>query len=223
MHRLIMTSTVYRQSSQVAPTLQQADPDNVLLSRMPLRRMDAQTQHDSMLHATGDLDATPFGPPVPVEILPDGEVVAQRSAAGWRRSIYVLARRRSPLTMLELFDVPPMTPNCIERPHSLVPTQALQLTNSDHVKQHARNLAERLVATMGDDAQPAIVQAYLRIYARDPTPEEIAFAIESLAELSRHRQTRLQSQNKDAATVQVMALADYCHALLCSAEFAYID
>ena len=63
MHRLIMTSTAYRQSSRFDPAVHQADPDNVLLSRMPMRRMDAEALYDSVLTVTGRLDLAQFGPP----------------------------------------------------------------------------------------------------------------------------------------------------------------
>src|ERR1700675_4017786 len=63
MHRLMVTSEAYRQSSRVDATLTAADPDNVLVSRMPLRRMDAETLYDSLLTAAGRLDSASFGPP----------------------------------------------------------------------------------------------------------------------------------------------------------------
>jgi hypothetical protein len=76
MHRLIMTSAAYRQSSHVDSAVQQGDPDNVLLSRMPMRRMEAEVLYDSILKLL-QFDPALFGPPEEVEIKPEGEVVAK--------------------------------------------------------------------------------------------------------------------------------------------------
>ena len=67
MHRLMMTSTAYRQTSQTSEDLEAADPENELLSRMPLRRMDAETLYDSILRVTGRLDEEMYGPPSKLE------------------------------------------------------------------------------------------------------------------------------------------------------------
>ncbi len=162
MHRLIMTSAAYRQSSRRWLGVHQADPDNLLLSRMPMRRMEAEVLYDSILKVTGSLDPTLFGPPVEVDIKPGGEVVAKGTKAGWRRSVYVLQRRRTPMTMLEVFDLPPMSPNCIERRQSTVPTQALQMMNSDVVQERSRYFAGRLIDQFGNDREKQIQALYLR-------------------------------------------------------------
>src|SRR5258707_1904845 len=112
---------------------------------MPLRRMDAEQLHDSILIAAGRFDTTPFGKPVPVDSRRGGEILAKGSKNGWRRSIYVLQRRTTPTTMLEVFDLPPMSPNCIERANSTVSTQALQMMNSEMIRERARFLAGRLM------------------------------------------------------------------------------
>ena len=83
MHKLIMTSTVYRQSSRFDPAVYGADPDNVLLSRFSLRRMDAEAIRDSMLRMAGRLDPKPLGPPERVEVTPEGEVISKGSRAGF--------------------------------------------------------------------------------------------------------------------------------------------
>ena len=99
-----------------------------------------------ILLAAGRLDPTAFGQPVAVE------VGARRRSPrkgfrnnGWRRAIYVLQRRTTPMTMLEVFDLPPMSPNCIERANSTVSTQALQMMNCRDDRERARFLAGRLM------------------------------------------------------------------------------
>lgn len=226
MHRLIVTSTAYRQSS-IHPDMEDVrDPDNSWMSRMTLRRMDAEQRYDSMLIATGQLDPKAFGSPVPVTIEKDGEVVSEFGPSGGRRSLYVLARRRSPLTMLELFDVPPMMPNCIQRPKSIVPTQALELMNSEQISNHAKQLALKLVAVHGLDNPPAIVRdVYLRMYTRFPGESEVRRAVQLLNDLQQLWLRKLNGQNDMERTFQAQtnALADLCHIILSSAEFSYIN
>ena len=131
MHRLIMTSSAYRQASG-SPGAEAANghSDNSLLSRFPLQRLDAEALRDSILKISGRLDPTPFGPADQVEVQSDGEVTSQCTSAGCRRSIYMLQRRTTPLTMLDTFDAPQLNPNCLKRSQSMVTSQALQLWNS---------------------------------------------------------------------------------------------
>ena len=225
-HRLIMTSGAYRQSTQL-PAAAAKDPENALLSHMPLHRMDAEQLNDSILQATGDLDSTPFGPPVEVETKASGEVDGKGThKKGWRRSVYVLQRRTTPPTMLEVFDLPPMSPNCIQRGYSTVATQALQMTNSPVVREHSRYLAGRLLDESPADQSKQVEQLYLRALGRRATHAETEAAIGDLAKLRSHWEEYLRKE-KDGApvtpTAAWYALADLCQAVLSSAEFVYID
>ncbi|MFN7921658.1 MAG: DUF1553 domain-containing protein [Bryobacteraceae bacterium] len=226
MHRLMMTSAAYRQSSRVSAEAQAADPENALLSRMPLRRMDSEQLHDSVLRATGRLSAEQFGPPVTVETKAGGEVVQQSAKEQWRRAIYVLQRRTTPVTMLEVFDLPPMSPNCTERALSTVSTQALEMRNSPVVLEHARYLAARLIDNHPDDRAAQVQEAFERTLSRRPKPEESERVLASMEKLARHWEQHLseeRSLSPRAATARWYALADAVHALLSSAEFAYVD
>ncbi|MCH2571344.1 MAG: DUF1553 domain-containing protein, partial [Planctomycetes bacterium] len=129
-------------------------------------------------------------------------------------------------TMLELFDVPPMMPNCIQRPKSIVPTQALELMNSEQISNHAKQLALKLVAVHGLDNPPAIVRdVYLRMYTRFPGESEVRRAVQLLNDLQQLWLRKLNGQNDMERTVQAQtnALADLCHIILSSAEFSYIN
>jgi hypothetical protein len=226
MHRLMLTSTAYRQSSLIDAPRRRADRDNALLSRMPLRRMDAEQLSDSILKVSGSLDSTAFGAPVPLETLPGGELTAQGAKQRWRRSIYTLHRRTTPPTMLEVFDLPPMTPNCVERSYSTVSTQALEMTNSAVVLNHARYLAGRIIDEQPASPERQIEQAYWRILSRRPSTEEIGQGVRSVAAMIRQWEDHLRSENHQAplrSTAEWSALADFCHAMLSSAEFAYIE
>jgi len=226
MHRLMMKSSVYRQTSRIASHINKADPENLLWSRMPLRRVDAEVLYDSVLSVTGRLDGELFGPPVKVDIRQDGEVVPQGAKAGYRRSIYALQRRVAPLTILDVFDLPPMSPNCIERRQSTVATQALQMMNGKTLKELSRYLAGRLIDEFGEDSQKQIEQAYVRVLSRRPTPAETGVGLEGLKTLSKQWLIHLETLNEDAPktlTARWRALGDVCQTLLTSAEFAYID
>ena len=225
-HRLILTSSAFRQSSRVPPEAEKADPENIFLSRMSMRRMDADALYDSILRATGRLDASPFGPPAPIDVKPGGEVVAKGTEGRWRRAVYVLQRRRSPLTMLEAFDTPPMSPNCVERPISTVATQALQLMNGRDVLEHARYLAGRILDRYAADEDEQIEQAYLYVLSRPATSDEKRRGTAALAEFAQHWQSHLEKRRESAPhgwTARWMGLGDFVHTLLNSGEFVYVD
>jgi hypothetical protein len=163
---------------------------------------------------------------VEIEIKPEGEIVAKGTKAGWRRSIYVLQRRQAPVTILDVFDMPPMSPNCIERRQSTVPTQALQMMNSDLLQQHSRYLAGRLIDEFGSDREKQIYTLYLRAVSRPPTAKETLRAAGQLDTLTKHWTAHLAQEKSDAplkSTAEWRALADFCKAMLSSAEFLYVD
>ncbi len=82
MHRLMMTSATYRQTSTVTAAHERFDPENALCSRMPMTRMDAESLYDTMLQVAGRLDDTPYGPPVKLEVRPRRVGHARRDREG---------------------------------------------------------------------------------------------------------------------------------------------
>jgi hypothetical protein len=226
MHRMMMTSAAYRQSSQVSDAALAKDPENILVSRMPMRRLDSEALYDSVLRATGRLDPRQFGPAEQIETRPDKEVVPKGGSAGYRRAVYVLHKRQSPVTMFDVFDQPTMAPNCVERRQSTVSTQALQLMNGTIVWEHAKYMAGRIIDEVGADQARHVDQAFLRALARPATPVERAATLDSLREMARLWPERIARDNPAAPTThmaQWMSLATVCHTLLNSAEFAYVD
>ena len=143
LHRTIMASTVYRQSSKLDSARAAADPDNQLYWRKPVVRLDAEVVRDSVLAASGTLDPKLFGTPVVVKADAEGQVV--ESVAPTRRSIYVQVRRSQPLSMLTAFDAPVMEVNCAKRPSSTVAPQSLLMMNSGFVLQQAEKMSERIL------------------------------------------------------------------------------
>ena len=245
MHRLIMTSTAYRQSLRVDPLQQEVDPENQLYGGARLRRLDAESFRDAVLSVCGTLDHQIGGPPIPVmadsvgrwilgiENIKDGRAGAAKDlgAQEFRRSLYVEVRRSRPLSVLESFDWPTMTPNCEIRRDSTVATQSLMLINSDRMVQSAGELAQRvrreLAQQVGregaDEADAAIMRLWKIIYGRQPSPDQRRRASEFLDD-----QTRQFQQSHDAGAAAKIsppeqALAVLCQMLLCSNEFLYVD
>ncbi len=225
-HRMIMTSAVYRQSSRFDPAGSDSGTNDLLLSRFPLRRLDADAVRDSILQVSGRLDTTPYGPPDPVEVRPDGEVVAEPSEKGFRRSIYVVQRRSRPVSLLEAFDAPQLTPNCLKRPHSTVSSQALQLMNSQLVRESSRYLAGRVIDAAGNDAERQIDRVFLAALSRLPSAREREASLDTLGELTSHWMEQLETEvpaEPVRSRARWLALATVSHTLLNSAEFLYID
>ena len=226
MHRLMMTSEAYQQSSAVDEALTAKDPENVLLSRMPLRRMDAETLYDSLLTAAGRLDTTAFGPPTDVDIRADKEVTVKATKAGLRRSIYVLHRRQTPVSLMDAFDQPSMTPNCTERRQSNVATQALHLMNGSMAWELSKFMAGRVIDDADGDGAREVELVYLRAYGRRPNVAEAKLGLETIAAFRQKWPVRLELDNGEApraANAKWLAVANYCHAILNSAEFSFID
>jgi hypothetical protein len=221
LHRLIMTSSTYRQASVVDPAVQAAaagiDPENRLLWRQRLRRLEAEALRDAILSTAGTLNPQRFGPPVPMVRLPDGEVVTPADTSGLRRSVYLQVRRSQPLTLLQAFDQPVMESNCTRRMTSTVASQALNLLNSDFVTRQAEAFAARVLRER--PADPA-GQAVLTAFGRPVTePERAKLAAFIEAQTRRHLQT-LPGQQSEARR---RAVTDLCHMLLSANEFAYAD
>ena len=226
LHRLIMTSAVYRQSSEISADALAGDPSNELLSRFPLRRLDAEAVHDAVLQSSGRLDLQPYGPPAEVDVRPDGAVIEKVSKLGYRRSVYLLQRRSTPVSMLDAFDLPFLSPNCVKRGESIVSSQALQLMNGEQVRESARYLAGRIIDAVGADPGEQIGRLYLTLLNRPPRAEELASALAVLQAMNQHwKQVYKETPPAFpiAAQASHMALASLCHTLFNSAEFLYID
>lgn len=210
MHRVMMNSRTWKQSSHVTDERLAGDPANRLLSRMPLLRMDAEALRDSLLFVSGRLDATPGGPPDGVMENREGFIQAQPTPTGdWRRSLYVQYRRTEIPTMMETFDFPEMGPNCVARSVSTVSPQSLMLMNLERIRELAASLASRIKAK---DAPGKVEEAYAMALSREPSAEERQLGAAALAKLEAEWSGHPEG-----------ALEAYCHALLNSAAFLYVD
>jgi len=141
LHRVILTSTVWRQSTFREPTKNKLDPENRYYWRKSLQRLDAEIVRDRMLAASGSLITDIGGTPAAIKEDETGQVVVDGSQS--RRSLYVQVRRSQPVAMLQMFDAPVMEVNCEARSSSTVATQSLMLLNGEFILDQAGKLADR--------------------------------------------------------------------------------
>ena len=226
LHKQIMLSAVYRQSSSRGgnPASERAaieDPDNRLLWRMPLRRLEAEALRDSILSVGGKLDVSLGGPPVKLDSRSDGLQVAAEQGA-YRRSVYMTARRTWSLTFMGTFDFPNIDTTCTRRAPSATPLQSLTLMNSDFVFENAGAVARRVLDShAGRAASPESLtrSAYRLVLAREPSSEEIDLAREHL-EKQQELYVQANTSTEKALAESVESLA---HMLISSNEFLYVD
>ncbi|MGB8166891.1 MAG: PSD1 and planctomycete cytochrome C domain-containing protein [Chthoniobacteraceae bacterium] len=241
LHRLMVLSTTYRQSSRNEASLK-ADADNKFYGRFKLQRLDAETLRDSMLAAAGTLNRKQFGEPVGIARDPGGRIVVgmeqlntnkdvvkvvSRGPDDFRRSIYVQVRRKTPLTVLDTFDAPTMLPNCETRNCTTVAPQSLMLMNDNFVLDAAHALAARLRNEVPGDARGQIVKAWRILYGREPQETDVLRGLAYLAEQTeavRAYHHGIQHA-KDAPTPdpQLDALASLCQIFYSSNRFLYVE
>lgn len=227
----IMTSRVYRQTSGVErresrdeshvdsrlsslDSRLSLDPDNRLLWRMRLRRLESEIVRDAVLAVSGKLDTTLGGAPIPVEPRPDGTfVVSDKNlptpTSPWRRSLYLLARRNYHPTILSVFDQPNLTTNCTGRESSAVVLQSLTMLNDRFVLEQAEHLAARVAASAGSDRLKQIDLAFRIALGRPARDSERVACEEAFA--------RFEKQDAEAKS-----LIQLCHTLLNTSEFLYV-
>ncbi len=209
MHRLILTSRAYRQTSRVSHEQLKRDPENKLWSRMPLMRLQGEALRDSMLFLSGRLRLEQFGPADQVDVSSDGLVMARPKDGTWRRSVYLRQRRTEVPTLLASFDLPVMSPNCVERTESNVVTQALHMMNNKLIRQLSDAFANRVAYERPDGINEQLLHAFRLALGRDPDQQEILLINRKLEPLINKRKEE--------------ALQAFCHALFNTAEFLYLD
>ncbi len=215
LHRAILNSAAYRQSSALNSKAFDVDPENRLVWRMPARRLDAEALRDTILATSGALDSGMTGHYIPTTRDAAGEVVVKHDTPGAsRRSIYLQQRRTQTLSLLGVFDSPSIVFNCIQRPVSTMPLQSLSLLNSPFMLRQSRQFAERLASEAGQDASARIERAFLLAVSRPPTDAERQAALEFVAS-----QQELYGGNGD----DLRPWNDFCQMLLASNAFLYVE
>ncbi len=215
--RAIMLSSTYQMSAAHNPAAYARDPDNRLLWRMNRRRLEAEALRDAMYAVSSQLDRTIGGsslltnaPPMAGVPVPSGIIETNR------RSLYLPVIRNNLTDLFQVFDFP--DPHVIAgvRHTTSAPTQALFMMNSPFVQTLAGNWAEALLRNATADDAATIKNAYLQALGRPPTSTENTRA-----------QWFLASGGSDAAQpdpgARLAVWRHFCHALLASTEFRYID
>lgn len=172
-HRLILQSNTFRQSSRFDSANHAADPENRTFWRWKVRRLESEAIRDSILSVSGLLDAKLGGPSVPVA----------QAGRSHRRSIYLQQKRKNLPGLLMAFDSPNAVVSCSRRRVSTVAPQALHLFNSRFAQQAANALAERVKASSRNESDWA-ARALAMVLARPPRKEEVAQAKRLLNETS---------------------------------------
>ena len=203
-HRLIMTSAAYAQSSADDPAKAAIDPANKLFWRYQPRRLEAEAIRDSILAVGGLLDERMFGP---------GTLDESQK----RRSIYFFIKRSKLIAMMMLFDAPDALSGIGVRPSTTVAPQALLLLNNPLVRESARAFAARLGAQSSADDGAAIRRGYLTALGRTPSDAELADG----AEFLKQQAAAYAADGKPDG--RTLALADFCQVLLGLNEFVYVD
>jgi hypothetical protein len=209
MHRLIMLSDVYRQSSDDRADGVKIDPENRLLWRQARQRLEGEIVRDAILAAAGTLDKTMGGPGVHPYI--DPSLWAGSSGRTWpgkpvddpstfRRSLYIFQKRTIQVPMMELFDAPNGIGSCSRRNRSTIATQALILMNNAFVLDQAKRFAARLEREAGTDPEAQVKRAFAVALSRPPLAKELA---------------------ESAAFIRAAGLTDFAQTIFNLNEFTY--
>ncbi|HEY3840159.1 MAG TPA: PSD1 and planctomycete cytochrome C domain-containing protein [Bryobacteraceae bacterium] len=195
MHRLMLTSNAYRQSTE-NPDYEryaQADPKNQLLWRMNWIRLEGEALRDSVLAISGRLQTSDGGPGVFVSVPSD--VAEGFEFFKWfpssekeqaRRTIYTFQRRSVMNPMIEVFDGANMSEVCSHRSTTVVPTQAFALLNSPFMNTEAGHFADRVIEFAGNDRDKEVENAFLLALGRPPSSAERQKATQLFADASAH-------------------------------------
>jgi Protein of unknown function (DUF1553)/Protein of unknown function (DUF1549)/Planctomycete cytochrome C len=220
LHRLIMLSSTYQMSSTHDPHASEIDPDNRLLWRQSIRRLESEEIRDSLLAVSGLLDRTPGGSLLHVKnraFLFDHTSIDKTRYDSLRRAVYLPVIRNHLYDVFQLFDSTDATVPSGNRATTTVAPQALFMMNSELVSKASESLASRLLSISGDDA--ARVQAlYLRAYAREPDTAETVRALRLVAKV----EAALADKEADAGKRRLKAWGLLAQVVLAANEFVYV-
>jgi hypothetical protein len=236
MHRLIMTSNTYRQSSDYRADAAQKDPEDRLLWRYHRHRLESEALRDTALSVAGVLNPAMYGPsvrpPLPKGV-PDGAWKTSPDEADQRRrSIYTFIRRNNLYPMLDVFDMPDTHLTCGRRGETTTAPQALTYLNNEQTLAWASKLAGRVLQQAGADPAQQVDLVYRIAYSRPPTGTEKDTALTFFRQHQPIIAERVQAGGKvmepetagiGVSAVDAAVLVDFCHAIFNSSEFVYIN
>ena len=221
MIKRIMLSSTYRMSSVPQAEAEEIDPDNLLLHRMNIRRLQGEVIRDAVLSLSGRLDSQLYGPPVPVYLTPfmqgRGRPGSGPLDGNGRRSIYISIRRNFLSPMMMAFDTPQPFSTVGRRTVSNVPGQALIMMNNPLIVEQCQLWAKRLLSEP-QTREERIRDLYESAFARPPSKQEVNAALAFLTEQANAYQMKPESIDQDARP-----WADLCHVLLNVKEFVFVN
>jgi hypothetical protein len=237
MHRLIMLSNTYRESSAYRQTAAAIDPEDKWLWRFPRHRLEGEAIRDGALAVGGRLNLSMGGPSVFPNLPPGmtvrgGWKVTASSTERDRRSIYIFVRRNTRYPMFDAFDMPDTHESCPRRNVTTSPVQALTMLNSTLTLEWAESFARRVLLTAGSQLDPQIETAYRLAFCRRPDPSERMTGHEFFARQEQALAQRMTAAEKlalpadlppQADPVEAAALVDFCHMLINANEFVYVN
>lgn len=235
LHRLIMLSRTYQQSSDFSSDEHvQIDPDNRLLWRMNRRRLEAESLWDTVHAVAGTLNlemgGRPVMPPLANEELTNKAVwtVSGDPKQQVRRGLYIIVRRNFRFPLFDVFDAPVNAVSCGERDCSTVAPQALWLLNNRTAFGQAQEFAARLVHEVGEQPDAWVNRAWELALGRAPSEDERRDSARLLTSLETENATReapkeLSAELSKLPPARAAALCEYCLALFNLNEFVFID
>jgi hypothetical protein len=251
LHRVIAGSATYRQASSLDSAASSADPqsqirnpksvdpENLLYSRFPRRRLEGEAVRDAILSAAGLLNSLAGGPGVMPPIAPELEATLLKGqwiespdeGDHYRRSIYVFARRNLRYPIFEAFDRPDANASCPSRNRSTTAPQSLLLLNSEFSLLAARYLAGRIASDTSEPAEQ-VERLYALALSRRPTASETTLLVSFLDQQCNRLEAEARQADELALPVPLRdghapyaaaALVDACLAILNSNELLYVD
>jgi hypothetical protein len=217
--RQLVTSRVFRLSSEASPRAHELDPDNRLLSHASVRRLEAEALRDALLHVSGRLDRTLFGPGVPLPAAGYRDFylpVAGPLDGRGRRSLYLEQRRNFLSAFLLTFDQPRPIATTGQRTVTNVPAQALALQNDPFILQQAEAFAGRVLAEEAQAPAVRVEVMYRLALGRAPEAAEVERAVAFL-----RAQAATYGEGVSWQT-EPRAWRDLAHALFNLKEFIYL-
>lgn len=231
MHRLILTSAVYQQSSEASAEALARDRENLFLSHQNRARLEGEAVRDSLLAISGRLNREMGGPSVSPPIPSDITKISKNWTTSAdaddhaRRSLYILTRRNLRFPFLEVFDAPDSNLPCPERGRSTTAPQSLTLLNSDEVMSAARATAERLIKEAAT-TEARVTLAFRLTLGRPPTAKEQTMAHHFLNSCSSRRKEAHSSNSEIANHKSEITSKDWselCRALFNLNAFVYVE